>query len=113
MKKFMVLYHAPAEVLRQSVMHNRDDEQKGMFAWMLWAQKCGSKLVDFGWPLINGVEITSAGEARDSGRDVTGYSIIQAESMEDARQLLADHPHLAWNPLCSIEVHETLPLPVM
>jgi hypothetical protein len=84
-----------------------------MEAWVLWAQKCGKKLVDFGWPLINGQELTPDGGTRNSGKNVTGYSILQAETMEDAKLLLRGHPHLAWNPSCSIEVHETLPLPVM
>lgn len=109
----MVLYHAPAAVVQQTLLHNRDDTEKGMRAWVLWAQRCGDKLVDLGWPLVNGQEITPGGEQKKSAKDVTGYSILQAENMEDAKALLMDHPHLAWNPACSIEVHETLPLPVM
>ena len=35
-----------------------------------------------------------------------GYSILQAENMEAAKALLADHPHLAWSPDCEVEVHE-------
>jgi hypothetical protein len=113
MKKFMVLYHAPAEVVQQTLLHNRDDSEKGMQAWVLWAQRCGEKLVDLGWPLMNGQELTTNGEIRNSKKDVTGYSIPQADNIEDARALLKDHPHLAWNPACSIEVHETIPLPQM
>ncbi len=109
----MVLYHAPADVVQQTVLHNRDDTEKGMGAWVLWAQRCGDKLVDMGWPLVNGQELTSNGESKKSVKDVTGYSVLQADNIEDAKALLIDHPHLAWNSACSIEVHETLPLPVM
>jgi hypothetical protein len=33
------------------------------------------------------------------------------ESMDEARELLKDHPHLAWTPECDIVVHESLPTP--
>ena len=34
-----------------------------------------------------------------------------AESMEEARELCKDHPHLDWNAACEIVVHESLPVP--
>jgi hypothetical protein len=44
---------------------------------------------------------------------VNGYSIIQAESMEEAVELLKEHPHLHWAEGCKIEVFESLPVPGM
>jgi len=40
-----------------------------------------------------------------------GYSILQAENMDEAKELLQGHPHLDWNAACEIEVHESLPMP--
>lgn len=31
-----------------------------------------------------------------SNKEVTGYSIIEADSIEDAEEMLKGHPHLAW-----------------
>ena len=38
------------------------------------------------------------------------YSVLQAESMESAQALLADHPHLG-SAGCAIEVYQTMSLP--
>ena len=89
-----------------------EQQAKGMEAWMTWAQKCGDKLVDLGAPLANGQALTPKGSSA-STKQVAGYSVLQANSMEEAKSLLQGHPHLAWNAACSIEVHETMPLPGM
>ncbi len=39
---------------------------------------------------------------------VTGYSLIQADSMEEAKSLLASHPHLQWVENVAIEVFECI-----
>jgi hypothetical protein len=31
--------------------------EEGMKAWMMWAEKCGDRLVDFGTPLANGLKL--------------------------------------------------------
>ena len=46
-----------------------------------------------------------------SSWQVVGYSILQAENIDDAKALLDGHPHLAWDGACEIEVHEVMPLP--
>ena len=89
-----------------------EEQAKGMEAWMTWAKKCGNKLVDLGSPLNNGQSLTPAGSSA-STKNVAGYSVLQAENMEEAKALLKGHPHLAWNAACSIEVHETMAIPGM
>ena len=81
--------------------------------WMQWARNCGDKLIDLGSPLMNGQQLTPGGTGRNSESDIVGYSILQADNMEQAKALLQSHPHLGWNADCSIEVHETMPLPGM
>ena len=54
--------------------------------------------------------MTQSGSA-PSDKEVTGYSILEAENMEAAQALLAGHPHLEWEAGCQIEVHEAMPLP--
>ena len=111
MKKFIVLYHAPDELLVQSSNANPEEMEKGMEAWMAWAKKCGDQLVDLGNPLTNGEKLLVAGSSEKSKRGVCGYSIVQANSLQEAKGLLTDHPHLLWNGACEIEVHEVMPLP--
>ena len=91
---------------------NADPEQKkeGMKPWMAWVEKIGDGLVDLGTPLGSGQKITSSGVS-DSDTAVTGYSILQADSMDAAVAMLKDHPHLQWVAGCDSEVHECMPLP--
>ena len=112
MKKFIVIYHAPAEAWDPS-NSTPEEREKSMAAWMQWAENCGDKLIDMGTPLMNGQQLSHDGTSKNSDKNVLGYSILQAEDMEDAKGLLAGHPHLVWDGTCSIEVHETMPLPGM
>ena len=113
MKKFIVIYHTPADAQMETSKMSKEDQAKGMEMWMAWAKKCGNKLVDLGAPLMNGQQLIPGGKVKPSDKNVAGYSVLQAESMDDAKKLLQGHPHLGWNAACSIEVHETMPLPGM
>ncbi len=116
MKKYLVLYHAPVTPEMMEQMMNRPPEEmaKGMEAWMQWAKKCGDHLVDLGSPLMDGQQITADGNSKNSEKNVGGFSILQANSMEEAKSLLQGHPHMgSWNPAATIEVHEFMPIPGM
>ena len=113
MKKFIVIYHAPVDAMAQTANSTPEERAKGMEQWMIWAQKCGDKLVDLGAPLMNGQKLSPGGKSTNSDKNVVGYSILQAENLEEAKALLNGHPHLGWNAECAIEVHETMPLPGM
>ena len=110
MKKYIVVYHAPEAWSKQMKGVKPEDTKKEMEAWMAWAKRCGSGLIDLGAPLGGGLKISKTGST-PSKRDVVGYSILQAESMEKAKSMLKDHPHLKMGIGCEIEVHEALPLP--
>lgn len=106
MKKFIVIYHAPAEAME--MMSNATEEQKmeGMKPWFAWKESVGDKLVDFGSPLWGGTRLLPDGTQKASTKEVTGYSILQANDLEEAKGLLSSHPHLTWTGGCDIEVHE-------
>ena len=110
MKKFLVIYHAPAEAMVQ--MANATPEQKveGMKPWVAWAERCGDQLIDLGAPFFGGQKLRPDGTTQNSEREVSGYSILQAKDMAGARALLKGHPHLAWTGGCDIEVHECAPM---
>ncbi len=110
MKKYIVIYHAneaAAELMQNS---SPEEMQEGMEPWMAWAAKCGPALVDFGTSLVGGQQLNKSGSS-PSDKGVMGYSILQAENMDEAKALLAGHPHNEWNAGCSIEVHESMPMP--
>ena len=111
MKNFVVIYHAPASVMEQMQNVSPEEMRKGMEPWMAWVAKIGDGLVDLGTPLSGGQKLSKSGSS-PSDKDVTGYSILQAEHMQGAKALLEGHPHLEWAGRCEIEVHESMPLPM-
>lgn len=110
MKKFIVLYHAPAEAMAMMADATPEQKEEGMKPWMAWAEKCGPALVDLGTPLIGGIRLSPDGGSADSTKEVTGFSLLKAENMDAAKALMEGHPHLGWNGGCSIELHESVPL---
>ncbi|OGM96429.1 MAG: hypothetical protein A3B86_03165 [Candidatus Yanofskybacteria bacterium RIFCSPHIGHO2_02_FULL_38_22b] len=112
MKKFIVIYHASEDSAQKMASASPEEMKKGMEPWMEWAKKCGSGLVDMGTPLANGQKVTKKGTSL-SDKDVVGYSVLQANSMEEAVKMLKEHPHLDWTDGCEIEVHESMSLPGM
>ena len=74
MKKFIVIYRAPASAIEQTQDASPEDMKKGIELWYAWAKKCGSGLVDMGNPLGNGQKLTESGSS-PSDKDVVGYSI--------------------------------------
>jgi hypothetical protein len=83
MSKFVFLYYGEAEPT--------DDL---MAAWMEWFGTIGDKIVDSGNPFGHGREVTKSGSTElGHGTDAaTGYSIVNAESIDHAEKLLVGCP---------------------
>lgn len=112
MKKYFVIYYAPKEMMEHMMNVSPDQAAEGMKTWMEWKERCGDGVVDLGSPLGNGQKMMASGSA-PSEKNIVGYSILQADHMDEVKAMLKGHPHLAWSEGCSIEVYETLPLPGM
>ena len=112
MPKYLVVYHAPTAVVEQMAGLSPEEQKAGMDAWMAWASSCGPAPVDLGTPLANGKSLTPDATI-DSDKQVCGYSIMEADSMDSAVGMLKDHPHFKTPGQCTIEVHEALALPGM
>ena len=110
MKKFMVIYHAPAEAMAQMASATPEQKEEGMKPWFAWKETLGEKLLDLGSPLMPGVQLLPDGTSKPSTKEVTGYSMIQAVDAEEAKSLLKGHPHLSWTGGCDIELHELVPM---
>lgn len=106
MKKFVIIYHAPAEAIAQMASATPEQKMEGMKPWMAWKERVGDGMVDLGAPLFGGIKLSPDGSTEGSKREVSGYSILQAENLDGIKALLKDHPHLSWNGGCDIEIHE-------
>ncbi|MFY9265646.1 MAG: hypothetical protein WAO61_09520 [Solirubrobacterales bacterium] len=105
MSRFLVLYTAPTDMVQQAMSMPSEEREATMAEWMKWAGTCGDRLVEMGSPLGNGASLTASGSS-DASSDVSGYSILEADSRDAAIELLDGHPHLKMPGLCSIEVFE-------
>ncbi len=111
MKKFLVLYKAPASSFALMQKATPEQQKAGMDAWMSWGKKAASAIVDMGAPLGKSLRVTTASSA-DVANDLGGYSILQAESKEALAETLKGHPHFMM-PDGAIEVIEVMPIPGM
>jgi hypothetical protein len=97
--KFLVLYRSPISAREQMANATPEQAQAGMQAWQAWAEGAGSAIVDLGAPL-------------DGDGDVTGFSVLEADSRAAVDEPLADHPH-RHTPDASIDVLEFMAIPGM
>ncbi len=110
MTKYMILYMAPMSSEEQYQSAGPEEGQKIMALWMTWYGKYGSIIVDGGVPLANGMDYTTNSGAKTHAPYASGYSIIQADDMDQAHKIISDHPHLMM-PGSSIQVLEMMPMP--
>ena len=74
-------------------------------AWMKWFGAIRDHIVDTGSPFGPGMEVTSAGvqQLPHDRRAITGYTIINAKSMEEAVKIAKSCPIIA-----SMRVYEAM-----
>jgi hypothetical protein len=106
MSKFMILYRSPVSAREQLASATPEQQQAGMEAWRVWAEKTDYAIADLGAPLAHTTHVGPGTAAADS---VTGYSILNAGSADEVGTLLNGHPHLTM-PGASIEVLELIPI---
>lgn len=108
MKKFMVLSHATPEALVKMSGKGPEEMQGTMKLWLAWKEKYGAQVIDMGAPLFGGVKVLPDGSSESSKREVSGYMMLEAESMEDAIELLKDSPIFDNPKGCGVEIHEAM-----
>ena len=112
MSKFFLLYLAAPSTIDKMMADSTPEQRKaGMDAWMGWMKKHEKALVDMGAPLGKTKRVTAAG-ATSVRNEVTGYTIVEAESHDAAVAMLAGHPHLGM-PGAYIDVLSVTPIPGM
>ena len=90
MSKFLLVYSSgnpPA---------NREEGEKIMAAWMGWFGRLGPAIADGGMPTAHPARaISSAGQVSEvNDWLVTGYSILEAGSLDEATEMAKSCPHL-------------------
>ena len=106
MTKFKIIYHAPPEMMAKMGTASAEEKNASMQLWMDWQAKMRDKVLDFGSPLMPGTRIDRNGNESNANTDNTGYSLIQAKDLAEAKTMVKSHPHLQWGDGCDITIHE-------
>jgi hypothetical protein len=91
MPAFLITYHGAMEMPPSA-----EAREQMMSAFMTWAGSVGDKMVDPGSPLGPSRVVTSAGDTDGKAAgEVGGYTIIKADSLDDAVAAVRSHPFLS------------------
>jgi hypothetical protein len=105
MPKFLYAYHGGGSMAEQS----KAEQDKVMQAWIGWFGQLGSAVVDGGNPVGKSTTVKSGAVVANGGANpVSGYSIIEAPSVDDAVAKAKNCPILAIGG--SVEVAEIFPM---
>jgi S-formylglutathione hydrolase FrmB len=116
MKKFLAIYTGQRNSPRWrewdalSEADRKKRENEGMRAWMDWGRKQEASIVENGGPLGKTKRVTEAGIG-DIKNAMAAYTVVEAETHEDAARLFEDHPHFTIFPGDGVEIMEVLPIP--
>jgi hypothetical protein len=87
MNKFLVTYHGSGMPADPALM------EQAKMAFGNWVAEAGDAIVDPGAPLHMVTQVATEGATK--AVEIGGYSIIQADSVEDATAVLSSHPYVA------------------
>lgn len=114
MKKFIAVYTGTPEKKARwdalSEAERRQREQAGMAAWFKWGEEHKASIVEMGAPLGH-TKLVSTSGISDIRNNLAGFTIVQAQSQEEAAKLFLDHPHFTIFPGEGVEIMECLPIP--
>jgi hypothetical protein len=100
MAKFLYLYTGG------QMAETPEAQEQSMQQWVAWFGALGDSVVDMGTPLGAGTTVTDGGSSNGGASKFGGYSLINAESLDDAATKAKGCPVLQSGG--SVEVYETI-----
>jgi hypothetical protein len=61
-----------------------ESQEKSMAAWGAWLESLGTALTDFGNPFGASATVTADGSSDGAASGGSGYSMVEADSLQDA-----------------------------
>jgi hypothetical protein len=102
MAKFVYLYTGG------QMAETPEAQQHAMELWGAWFTKLGSSVSDMGSPFGSSATVSSGGVNGRGGSAAGGYSVITADSLDDAAAKAAGCPVLDSGG--TVEVYEAIPM---
>ncbi|MGZ4681975.1 MAG: hypothetical protein ACXWCM_13055 [Acidimicrobiales bacterium] len=91
-----------------SMADTPEAQEASMKAWMSWFEALGSAVVEGGAPFGGSTAVRADGTTGATTAGLSGYSVIQADTLDLAAKLAGDCPVLASGG--TVEVYEALPI---
>ena len=108
MGKYVMMYKGEATAMEDMTP---EQGQELMAKWGAWMEKVGSGLSDIGAPFGPSASIVDGGSS-GSVNSLTGYSIVEADSLAAAQALTEGHPYLSDSGgNYAIDIYELMPVP--
>lgn len=85
-------------------------ERDGLQAWRQWATAHAAAIADLGAPLGRTRRVSAEGVA-DIRNAMGAWTVVRAESHEQAAAMFREHPHFSIFAGDGVEVMECLPIP--
>ncbi len=82
-----------------------DNPEEDKARWMAWVEGLGDAEVNPGTPLGTSKIVSSDGVSDDGGANLTGFSIVKADSMDAALEMAKACPYVE---IGSVEVAEVM-----
>ncbi len=96
MKKYLAIYlGSPAAMEKWASLNEeakKDRQKEGVRVWSTWAEKNSKLITDVGSPLGKTKRVDGNGIS-DTKNAMTAYTIVEAETHEEAAKLFLNHPH--------------------
>ena len=111
MKNYLAVFLGSPEAMKNW----KPDEatmKQGMEAWSKWATDNKDRIADMGSPLGKTKKVSKGG-IEDIRNEMGAWTIVKAESQEEAAKMFEGHPHFTIFPGDRVEVMECLPMPTM
>ena len=105
MKKFIALYYNTSGVHRSGPELTAEQKEQMMAPWGAWQAKYGDRIVDLGAPCAPATSSTTGDSWSPSKNFVTGYSIVSADNLPEAKKMFKEHPIYSY-PDHAIEISE-------
>ena len=109
MSKFLYLYRGPATPMEEFTPEQSAEQMR---LWNEWMGQVGSAMVDAGAPFGTRASASDDGRSAEP-TDLNGYTIVEAGSLDEARDLIKAHPFLAEGKgRFTIDIFELAPMPM-
>ncbi|MFG1842470.1 hypothetical protein ACGFH8_29060 [Micromonospora sp. NPDC049175] len=109
MGRFLALFNGAADEADKADL-TEQQQTEFLHAWAAWAQANEKAIVDPGAPL-NAKKLVTAQGVEDFTDALIAYTVVEADSHDEAVRIFAGHPHLGLMAGNSIAVLECPPAP--